>query len=205
MYSCVVNQIKKFKKNISVIQKYVGNKKLMPVIRANAYGTYINKNLEILNEKLYERLLILLFGGKACCHLEDEVKWQWVYKYYEEVKEKYMKNIKDVANQLKPFFLANGFFRKGNNFIKIENFLGDGNIAVGVVKLLLDKLLAEDLAKSLSRNGLAGLGVEQGSRLFYHIGTYVVPIARHFALFQINLVGDLSLCHNVLLSLSYKS
>ena len=41
-------------------------------------------NLEILNEKLYERLLILLFGGKACCHLEDEVKWQWVYKYYEE-------------------------------------------------------------------------------------------------------------------------
>jgi hypothetical protein len=32
-----------------------------------------------------------------------------------------MKNIKDVANQLKPFFLANGFFRKGNNFIKIEN------------------------------------------------------------------------------------
>ena len=51
-------------------------------------------NLEILNEKLYERLLILLFGGKACCHLEDEVKWQWVYKYYEEVKEKYMKKLR---------------------------------------------------------------------------------------------------------------
>ena len=32
-----------------------------------------------------------------------------------------MKSIKDAANQLKPFFLANGFFRKGNNFIKIEN------------------------------------------------------------------------------------
>ena len=42
--------VKKFKKNINVIQKYVGNKKLMPVIKANAYGTYINKNLEILNE-----------------------------------------------------------------------------------------------------------------------------------------------------------
>ena len=32
-----------------------------------------------------------------------------------------MKNTKDTANQLKPFFLANGFLRKGNNFIKIEN------------------------------------------------------------------------------------
>lgn len=39
----------------------------------------------------------------------------------EDIREYNMKNIKDVANQLKPFFLANGFFRKGNNFIKIEN------------------------------------------------------------------------------------
>ena len=42
--------VKKFRKNINSIQKYVGNKKLMPVIKANAYGTYINKNLELLNE-----------------------------------------------------------------------------------------------------------------------------------------------------------
>lgn len=32
-----------------------------------------------------------------------------------------MKTIKDATNQLKPFFLDNGFFRKGNKFIKIEN------------------------------------------------------------------------------------
>ena len=32
-----------------------------------------------------------------------------------------MKNIKDTADQLKPFLLANGFFRKGNAFIKFEN------------------------------------------------------------------------------------
>lgn len=42
--------VKKFKKNITNIKKYVGNKELMPVIKANAYGTYINKNLELLNE-----------------------------------------------------------------------------------------------------------------------------------------------------------
>lgn len=39
----------------------------------------------------------------------------------EDIREYNMKNIKDVANQLKPFFLANGFFRKGNAFMKIEN------------------------------------------------------------------------------------
>ena len=37
--------------NIDQIQKYVGkNVQLMPVIKANGYGTYINKNLEVLNK-----------------------------------------------------------------------------------------------------------------------------------------------------------
>ena len=39
-----------FLNNVEVIQKYVGNsKKIMPVIKANAYGTYINKRLDIIN------------------------------------------------------------------------------------------------------------------------------------------------------------
>ena len=36
--------------NVEVIQKYVGDsKKIMPIIKANAYGTYINKRLDIIN------------------------------------------------------------------------------------------------------------------------------------------------------------
>lgn len=39
-----------FKHNVEEIQKYVGkDKKLMPIIKANAYGTYINKRIDILN------------------------------------------------------------------------------------------------------------------------------------------------------------
>lgn len=38
-----------FLKNINLIQKYVGNKKIMPVIKANAYGTYINKRIDVIN------------------------------------------------------------------------------------------------------------------------------------------------------------
>ncbi len=40
---------KTFLENIEKIQEFVGNKEIMPVIKANAYGTYINKNLDVLN------------------------------------------------------------------------------------------------------------------------------------------------------------
>lgn len=40
----------KFNKNINEIKKYVGNKIIMPVIKANAYGTYLNKNIDIINK-----------------------------------------------------------------------------------------------------------------------------------------------------------
>ena len=39
-----------FNHNINEIKKYIGpNKEIMPVIKANAYGTYINKRLDIIN------------------------------------------------------------------------------------------------------------------------------------------------------------
>ena len=39
-----------FFNNVKAIQEYVGNKKLMPVIKGNAYGTYINKKLELIKD-----------------------------------------------------------------------------------------------------------------------------------------------------------
>lgn len=42
--------INKFNKNIENIKKYVGNKKIMPVIKANAYGAHINKRLDVINQ-----------------------------------------------------------------------------------------------------------------------------------------------------------
>ena len=40
-----------FNHNIEQIQKYIGNKlKIMPVIKANAYGTYINKKVDVLEQ-----------------------------------------------------------------------------------------------------------------------------------------------------------
>lgn len=39
----------KFLNNIKKIKEYVGNKEILPVIKANGYGTYINKEIDILN------------------------------------------------------------------------------------------------------------------------------------------------------------
>lgn len=42
--------VQAFNKNVKKIQEFVHNKKIMPVIKANAYGTHINKKLEIIDK-----------------------------------------------------------------------------------------------------------------------------------------------------------
>lgn len=42
--------LKNFKHNINEIKKFHPNKEIIPVIKANGYGTYINKRLDIINE-----------------------------------------------------------------------------------------------------------------------------------------------------------
>lgn len=44
---------KNFKYNIDQIRKYVSNMEIMPVIKANGYGTYINKCLELIKDFKY--------------------------------------------------------------------------------------------------------------------------------------------------------
>lgn len=53
-----------------------------------------NLDIELLNAENYEKLLSLLFSGKACCHLENEEKWNWVYSYYDIMKQQYMKKFR---------------------------------------------------------------------------------------------------------------
>lgn len=42
--------LNKYLNNIDLIKKEVNNKELIPVIKANGYGTYINKRIDILNK-----------------------------------------------------------------------------------------------------------------------------------------------------------
>lgn len=48
---CLEISQKAFKHNVQEVQKKIGEDiTLMPVIKANAYGTYINKNLELIKD-----------------------------------------------------------------------------------------------------------------------------------------------------------
>ena len=49
--ACLEINLNNLQYNIEQIQKKVGEKvKLMPVIKANGYGTYINQRLDVLNQ-----------------------------------------------------------------------------------------------------------------------------------------------------------
>ena len=83
--------IKNFKYNIESIKKYVGSKVIAPVIKANAYGTYLNERIDILNmfeivcvaridEAIHIRSVgykkeILIINQPSICDIDD------IYKY----------------------------------------------------------------------------------------------------------------------------
>jgi alanine racemase len=41
--------VSQFYENIKIIKEYVNGKEIMPVIKANAYGTYLNRNMDVLS------------------------------------------------------------------------------------------------------------------------------------------------------------
>ncbi len=45
----LIVDLDKFNNNIDKIKEYVGKKTIIPVIKANGYGTYINKRIDIIN------------------------------------------------------------------------------------------------------------------------------------------------------------
>lgn len=49
----------------------------------------------VFNEETYGKLLTLLFSGKACCHLEDDEKWNWVRVYYDGVRDEYLRKMRE--------------------------------------------------------------------------------------------------------------
>ena len=82
--------IKNFNKNIEKIKKYVGNKKIMPVIKANAYGTYINKRLDVINK----------FDIVAVATVDEAIEIRKI-KYNKEIFVLNPPSISDIENIIK--------------------------------------------------------------------------------------------------------
>ncbi|MBQ7943879.1 MAG: hypothetical protein IJ326_07445 [Lachnospiraceae bacterium] len=51
----------------------------------------MDNDVEEVTPQLYAELLRLLFSGKACCHLENEKKWEWVRAHYITRISRYVK------------------------------------------------------------------------------------------------------------------
>lgn len=124
--------------NIEQIQKKVGRDvKIMPVIKANGYGTYINKRLDILNlfdivavanvdEGVYLRTIgynkeIFVLNQPYESEIEKIIKYDIVVGISSyEFAEKLAKIKKDVTVHIE---IGTGMGRTGVHPYKIENYL----------------------------------------------------------------------------------
>lgn len=129
--------INKFNKNIENIQKYVGNKKIMPVIKANAYGTYINKKLEIINKfdivaiaivdeaielrKLGYKKEIFLLNQPSLEEIEDIINYDVTIGLSDD---KFLDELSSINNNIKVHLeIETGMNRTGIKLNKLLNFI----------------------------------------------------------------------------------
>lgn len=120
--------INKFNSNINKIQEYVGNKILMPVIKANAYGTYINKNIEIMNK----------FNIIAVAIVDEAIELR---------KLGYKKEI---------FILNQPYFEEINNIIKYNITIGisDINFLEKIIKTKKKIKVHLEIETGMNRTGI---------------------------------------------------
>ena len=107
-----------------------------------------------------------------------------------------LKLVVNLSRGLELLFQAVGPDQGGGavHLVKVPNLLGDGDVSVVVVQLLLHQFLTEHALQLLGSHGLAGGRVEEGGGLVLHIGPDIVPCLGHLVLFQVNLIGDLFPC-----------
>lgn len=125
------------KNNIAEIKKYIGNKEFMPIIKANAYGTYINEIISIIDEfnivgvatikeginlrKLGFKKEIFILNQPSIDELKEIIEYNLTiglssFEFLEEVKKRNLK----IKVHLE---LETGMNRTGINLLKIEDFL----------------------------------------------------------------------------------
>ena len=125
------------KNNISEIKKYIGNKELMPIIKANAYGTHVNKIVSIFKEfnivgvatikeginlrKLGFKKEIFILNQPSIDELDEIVKYSLTIglSSFEFLQEALKRNVKIKVH----LELETGMNRTGINLLDIEKFL----------------------------------------------------------------------------------
>ena len=129
--------IDKFNKNIENIKKNVGDKKIMPVLKANAYGTYINKKIETVNKfdiiavaivdeaiefrKLGYNKEILILNQPYVEEIEDIIKYNITIGLSEEC---FLNKLTKIDKQIKVHLeIETGMNRTGIKLDKLKAFI----------------------------------------------------------------------------------
>ena len=127
---------KKFLENINKIKNYVGNKEIMPIVKANAYGTYINKNIEILNH----------FNIIAVAEVQEAVEIRNI-GYQKEIfilNQPSIEELKDInENHLTIGISSKEFLRKVNLPITVHLEIETGMNRTGIQLKDLEEFIKE--------------------------------------------------------------
>lgn len=154
-----------FKKNIIKIKELVGKEKIiMPIIKANAYGTYINKNLELIKDfkivgvaTVDEGIFLRDLGFKNEIFILNQPTVEEIEKIFEKdlIIGISSKNFLKVLNNVKEEFkvhleIETGMGRTGINPDELEEFLnsiGKNIIVQGIYSHLSSADIDEEYSK----------------------------------------------------------
>lgn len=153
--------------NINSIKKLVGDTPLMPVIKANAYGTYINKRLDILN----------LFNIVAVATVDEGVELRQIgydkeifvlnQPYKDEIlkilennitiglsSKEFLKELNNYSSPIKVHLeIETGMSRTGINIYEINDFIDNLNNNI-IVEGIYTHLSSADIDKDYTYNQL---------------------------------------------------
>lgn len=128
--------INKFLNNIEKIKNYCPNKEIMPVIKANAYGTYLNKRLDILNH----------FNIVAVAKVKEaiEIRKTGYEKEIFVLNQPLIEELDEIANQNITIGLSEiEFLKKVNKPIKVHLEIETGMNRTGIQLEYLNSFIEE--------------------------------------------------------------
>ena len=127
---------RKFLENILKIKNYVGNKEIMPIVKANGYGTYLNKNLEVLNH----------FNIIAVAEVQEAIEIRKI-GYQKEIfilNQPSIEELKDiVSNNITIGISSKEFLQQVNLPIKVHLEIETGMNRTGIKLKDLEEFILE--------------------------------------------------------------
>lgn len=132
--------IDKFNTNIDKIKKYVGNKTLMPIIKANAYGTYINKNIDIINN--FDIVAVAIVDEAKELRINGYKKEIFILNqpYYEEIEDIIKYNITVGISDTVFLEKVLKLKEKVKVHLEIETGMNRTGINIENLKMFIDKI-----------------------------------------------------------------